>query len=75
VATIPFANLTLLEVMRECLTRPMTQTELVVHLLESGYQTSMRKAMLRNRVGELLRAEGNGFKRTNAGKWEQAAAV
>jgi hypothetical protein len=59
-------DLTLLQVIGKVLTRRMTTTEIVVAVLEAGYQTTMGKTNLRNHVTQLLRR--GGFKQ-DAGKW------
>ena len=66
VAKLPFEDMTLPEVIRAVLTQPMTQTELVVRMLEAGYETTMSKPMLRNAVGVELRKDGFGCE---GGKW------
>ncbi len=68
-ATVPklaFEDMTLPEVIRAVLDRPMTQTELAVRMLEAGYDTTMEPRALRNAVGVELRK--GGF-RSEAGKW------
>jgi DNA-binding transcriptional ArsR family regulator len=66
VAKLPFEDMTLPEVIRAVLTRPMTQTELTVRMLEAGYETTMSKPVLRNAVGVELRKCGY---RNDGGKW------
>ena len=66
VPKLPFEDMTLAEVIRAVLTEPMTQTELVVRMLEAGYQSTMSKPHLRNAVGVELRR--GGF-RSEGGKW------
>lgn len=61
----PLADMTLLQVIGSVLTRPMTTTEVVVAVLEAGYQTSMSKTNLRNTVTREL---GRAFK-CDGGKW------
>lgn len=63
-----FADLTLLQVIQKILTRPLTQTELVVLMMEHGYETGMNREFLRNRVGQILRTSPE-FKREGAGRW------
>ena len=54
--------MTLPEVMAEVLgDRSMTQTELMVAMLEAGYQTQMDKRALRDRVGVMLRENKGRF--------------
>jgi hypothetical protein len=59
-------DMTLLEVIGKVLVRPMTTTEVVVAVLEAGYQTTMGRTHLRNHVTRLLNR--GGFKQ-DAGKW------
>ena len=47
----PFGDMTPKEVVAQVLDRPMSQTELVVAMLEGGYQTSMNPKKLRDAVG------------------------
>jgi hypothetical protein len=68
VAPLPFQDLTLGQVIKAVLVRPMTATELVVAMLEAGYETSMTPNALRNAVGVELR---KAFKRDGA-KWQSA---
>jgi hypothetical protein len=55
VPEMPFADMTLAEVVEAVLVRPMTQTELTLVMLEQGYETGMAKGYLRNADGSLLR--------------------
>jgi len=66
VPTIPFEDMTLPEVIRAVLTRPMTQTELVVTMLAQGYETTMTRNALRDAVGMELR---KGAVKGDGGKW------
>jgi hypothetical protein len=66
VPALPFEDMRLVEVMRAVLTRPMTQTELAVALLEAGYQTAMEPRALRTAVGVELRRGGFA---NQGGKW------
>jgi len=66
VPTIPFEDMTLPEVIRAVLTRPMNQTELVVAMLEQGYETTMTRNTLRDAVGVELR---EGAVKGEGGKW------
>ena len=67
VPAIPFEDMTLPEVIRAVLTHPMRQTELVVAMLEQGYETTMTRNALRDAVGVELR---KGTFRNEGGKWE-----
>lgn len=72
VAPRPFEDMTMREVIRTVLAdKPLTQTELVVAMLEAGYETTMTPQALRNAVGVELRKDGE-FRKTD-GKWEIAA--
>lgn len=63
----PLADMTLLQVIGKVLAKPMTSTEVVVAVLEAGYETAMGRNNLRNHVvRELGRA---GFK-SDGGKWQ-----
>jgi hypothetical protein len=64
----PFGDATLGQAVAKVLTSPMTQTELVVALLEAGYRTTMKREYLRNAVGEVLRKGGY---RCEGGKWQR----
>jgi hypothetical protein len=64
----PFEGLTLGEVLREVLVKPMNQTELTVCVLEAGYRDLVSKKALRKQVGEALAMPGSGFRR-EGGKW------
>lgn len=64
-----FGDSTLLEVASAVLAgRNLTQTELVVAMLEAGYHSTMAPKLLRNRLGVVLRRERKRFVR-NGGKW------
>jgi hypothetical protein len=68
VAPRPFQDMTMREVIRTVLAeKPLTQTELVVAMLESGYYTTMTRQALRNAVGMELRKDGE-FRKAD-GKW------
>lgn len=66
VKVAPLDDMTLVQVIRQVLTRPMSTTEVVVAVVEAGYQSTMRKGNLRNHVARTL-AKG-GFGRDGA-KW------
>lgn len=71
---LPFPDMTLAEVVAATLaTRPMTQTEIVVSILEAGYETTMEPKALRNAVGTELR-KGERF-RVDGGKWMADDAI
>ena len=63
---VPLDDMTLLEVIRYVLTRPMSVTEVAVACLEAGYQTEMSNGNLRTHVKRLLCREGF---RQEGGKW------
>jgi hypothetical protein len=65
-----YANMSLLQVIEETLDRPMTQTELVVVIMENGYESGQNRGFLRNQVGTYLRTNPQ-FKRVGAGRWEK----
>jgi len=68
VAAVPFEGQTLPQVMAEVLgKRAMTPTELVVAMLEAGYETLQTPAGLRTHVSTVLRKR-KGF-RMRGGKW------
>ena len=66
VESLTFGDKTLREFVRQVLDRPMTQTELVVAMLEGGYQTRMNPKKLRDAVGVVLR---EGAFSGKGGKW------
>ncbi len=70
VEPMPFEDMTLPEVVAEVLSRhqPMRQTDLVVAMLEAGYQTTMSPKNLRNAVGVALRKDRERFRDTD-GEW------
>ncbi|MBC7853427.1 MAG: hypothetical protein IAF94_08330 [Pirellulaceae bacterium] len=70
VPELPFQDMTLAEVVEQVLVRPMTQTELVIVMLEAGYESGMNKSYLRNAVGSLLRT--SPVYRNVRGKWSKA---
>ncbi len=63
-----FGNMTMLQALEELLTEPLNQTELAIRLMESDFETGMRKDLLRKAVGRLLRTNPQ-FRRDKAGKW------
>lgn len=78
VEPLPFEDMTLPEVVTAVLSKhqPIRQTDLVVAMLEAGYQTTMSPKRLRDAVGVVLR-NGEGFEQTN-GEWlssDQRAAI
>lgn len=66
---MPFEDKRLKEVVYEVLGQvgPANQTELVVAMLEAGYQTEMGRKALRDAVGVVLR--GDGRFAVQGGKW------
>ncbi len=70
VEPLPFEDMTLPEVVAQVLEehQPVRQTDLVVAMLESGYQTSMRPKVLRDAVGRVLRGDKGRFRQRD-GKW------
>lgn len=62
--------MTLAEVVKEVLRprRPMRQTDLVVAMIEAGYQTTMKPKGQRDAVGNVL-TEGQGGISESGGKW------
>jgi hypothetical protein len=66
VPTPALADTTLLQIVGQVLVRPMTTTEIVVAVLEAGWQTEMGRTNLRNHVTRLL--SRGGFKQ-DGGKW------
>jgi hypothetical protein len=68
----PFEDKTLVEVVGEVLgARSMTQTELVVAMLDAGYHSTMTPRALRDAVGVVLRQERGRFVQ-RGGKWKIA---
>jgi len=67
---LPFDDMTLGEVVKEVLGArgPMRQTELVVAMMEAGYQTTMQPQGLRDAVGNVLRKDDGPFQHSG-GKW------
>lgn len=66
---IPFEDMSLIEVVAEVLGKQsMTQTELVVAMLEAGYHTTMKPKALRDTVGTAMRREPEKFV-CKGGKW------
>jgi hypothetical protein len=63
---VPLDDMTLLQVIGNVLTKPMTSMEVVVAVLEAGWQTSMSRTNMRNHVVRTLKK--NGFK-VVAGRW------
>ena len=70
VKPLPFEDMTLPEVVAEVLRsrQPVRQTDLVVAMLEAGYQTTMSPKALRDAVGRVLRGDEGRF-RTRKGEW------
>lgn len=70
VEPLPFEDKTLPEVVAEVLDdgQPMRQTDLVVAMMEAGYQTTMSPKNLRDAVGVVLR-KGKGRFREVDGEW------
>jgi hypothetical protein len=67
VKAAPLDDMTLLQVIGKVLAvRPMTTTEVVVAVLEAGYQTTMAKTALRNHVTRQL---GRGGFKQEDGRW------
>lgn len=65
----PFENMTIKEVAAKLLAeKPMSQTELVMAMLDAGYETTQPARSLRNAVGVVLRGEPKLFKRDGE-KW------
>jgi len=50
----PLGDMTLLQAIGTVMTRPMTTTEIVVAVLESGYETTMPRSVFRNAVTKEL---------------------
>jgi len=66
---LAFEDMTLPQVVEAMLSeRPLTQTELVVAMLEGGYETSMVHKTLRDAVGVALRGDPKRFK-SDGRKW------
>jgi hypothetical protein len=63
---LPFEDMTLPEVVYAVLSEkgPMTQSELVVCMMEAGYQTTQAPKALRDSVGWCYGRMGSGF-----GRW------
>jgi len=59
-------DMPLREAIGQALTKPMNTTEVLVAVLESGYQTEMSKSNLRHTIAKLLGRDG--YKR-DGGKW------
>ncbi|MDP6558243.1 MAG: hypothetical protein QGG71_26505 [Pirellulaceae bacterium] len=68
VEAVPFEDMTLPEVIAATLAEPMTQTELVVAIMEAGYDTTMSRRALRDAVGMELRKARKRFS-ADHGKW------
>ena len=70
VTPLPFEDMTLSDVIVEVLSsrQPMRQTELVMAMLEAGYQTTMSPKRLRDAVGVVLRKGGGRFREVD-GEW------
>lgn len=65
----PFEDMTLTQVVRASLTRPMTATEVTVAMIEAGYETTMTRKALMDAVGVELR---KGPFENRGGKWVEA---
>jgi len=66
---LAFEDMTLPEVVEAVLSqRPLTQTELVVAMMEAGYETTMTQKALRDAVGVVLRGDPKQF-RSEGRKW------
>jgi len=63
VEPLPFEDMPLAEVVAEVLggCQPVRQTDLVVAMLEAGYQTTMSPKRLRDAVGRVLRGDRGQF--------------
>jgi hypothetical protein len=57
----------LVEVMQAVATKPMTPTEIMVAVLEAGYETSMARKTLQSHIGKILRR--GRFENCENGKW------
>lgn len=70
VAPLPFEDMTLPDVVAVVLKDrgPLTQTELVVAMIEAGYQSTMAPKTLRNAVGRALMIDTDRF-RQRTKKW------
>lgn len=70
VEPLPFGDMTLPEVVEEVLKscQPCRQTELVMAMLEAGYQTTMSPKALRDAAGRVLRGDEGRF-REKSGEW------
>jgi hypothetical protein len=65
----PFQDMTLLQVIKATLAAgPLRQTEIVVSMLEAGYDTTMTPQALRNAVGAELQKDKAAFVKVD-GKW------
>jgi predicted transcriptional regulator len=68
---LPFEDMKLVEVIAQVLgDRSMTQTELVVCMLEAGYDTQRKPNALREAVGQMMRADERFV--VKGGKWSLA---
>jgi len=70
VEPLPFEDMTLPEVVADVLSsrQPMRQTDLVVAMLEAGYQSTMSAKNLRNAVGVVLHKGKERFRQVD-GEW------
>ena len=71
IPALPFQDMKLVDVLESVLSKaekPMTQTEMVVSMLESGYETEQEPSYLRNHVGTTMRNDER-FKKTTSGRW------
>ncbi len=73
VQPLPFEDMTLPEVVTQVLAdrQPMRQTDLVVAMLDAGYQTTMTPKNLRNAVGVALHRDRKRFRQVD-GEWAVA---
>ncbi len=61
---LPFENMKLVDVIAKVLQgagKPLTLTEIVVFMLEGGYESQQTPKMLRNHVGTTMRKSGQRF--------------
>ncbi len=69
---LPFENMALVDVIGEVLAKsdqPLTQTEIVVRILEQGYETDQPPNRFRNAVGTVMRGEAAVFSKGTNGRW------
>ena len=75
VAPLPFEDMALPAVIEQVLKdagRPLSQTDLVVKMIEQSYETSMEPKMLRNHVGAVLCENADKFSESKQ-KWQLLA--